>query len=73
MDSRRAAKKKGRQPGGRRPFRAEGRSAGQSSSSAGTLPPLDAYPKDQRGRIDTMLKGLKLRLPDGSEPAPVKA
>ena len=39
----------------------------------GTLPPLDAYPKDQRGRIDTMLKGLKLRLPDGSEPAPVKA
>jgi penicillin-binding protein 2 len=29
------------------------------------LPSLDAYPKDQRGRIDTMLKELPLRPTDG--------
>jgi penicillin-binding protein 2 len=28
------------------------------------LPSLEAYPKDQRGRIDTMLKELPLRAPD---------
>ena len=39
----------------------------------GTLPPLEAYPADQRGRIETMLKELKLRLPDGSTPVAVKA
>src|SRR5690606_30106664 len=27
------------------------------------LPPLSAYPKEQRGRIETMLKGLPLRDP----------
>jgi penicillin-binding protein 2 len=30
------------------------------------LPSLEAYPKDQRGRIDTMLKELPLRAPDGT-------
>ena len=32
----------------------------------GETPPVEAYPSSQRGRIETMLKGLKLRLPDGS-------
>ena len=31
---------------------------------AGGLPPLEAYPKAQRGRIETMLKELKLRDPE---------
>jgi penicillin-binding protein 2 len=39
----------------------------------GQLPPLAAYPADQRGRIESMLKELNLRLPDGSQPLPVKA
>jgi penicillin-binding protein 2 len=37
------------------------------------IPALTAYPADQRGRIETMLKGLKLRLPDGSNPESSKA
>jgi penicillin-binding protein 2 len=36
----------------------------------GGMPPLDAYPADQRGRIEAMLKELQLRLPDGSSPEP---
>lgn len=38
----------------------------------GTLPPLSAYPADQRGRMETLLNALQLRLPDGSQPAPSK-
>ncbi|KAF0174421.1 MAG: penicillin-binding protein 2 [Rhodobacteraceae bacterium] len=38
----------------------------------GTLPPLTAYPADQRGRMETLLNALQLRLPDGSQPAPSK-
>ena len=39
----------------------------------GALPVLDDYPENQRTRIETMLKGLKLRLPDGSQPAATRA
>ncbi len=34
----------------------------------GTVPPLEAYPADQRGRMETLLKELHLRLPDGRLP-----
>jgi penicillin-binding protein 2 len=37
-------------------------------ASFGTLPPLEAYPADQRGRMETLLKELHLRLPDGRLP-----
>jgi penicillin-binding protein 2 len=37
------------------------------------LPALTAYPADQRGRMDTLLKALQLRLPDGSRPVSTKA
>jgi penicillin-binding protein 2 len=37
----------------------------------GKLPPLDAYPSSQRGRIETMLKELPLRDPVTGQP-PVK-
>ncbi|HCY99041.1 MAG: penicillin-binding protein 2 [Rhodobacterales bacterium RIFCSPHIGHO2_02_FULL_62_130] len=37
------------------------------------IPALTAYPADQRGRIETMLKSLKLRLPDGTNPESSKA
>lgn len=40
---------------------------------AGSTPPLTAYPEDQRGRIDTMLKSLTLRLADGTQPPSTKA
>ncbi len=38
----------------------------------GGIPPLSAYPASQRGRMETLLNELKLRLPDGSTPAPSK-
>ena len=39
----------------------------------GALPdPMD-YPESQRARIDTMLKELRLRRPDGSQPPEIKA
>jgi penicillin-binding protein 2 len=38
----------------------------------GDIPPIEAYPSAQRGRMETLLKNLKLRLPDGSNPAPSK-
>jgi penicillin-binding protein 2 len=38
----------------------------------GDIPPIEAYPAAQRGRMETLLKNLKLRLPDGSNPAPSK-
>lgn len=34
----------------------------------GAVPPLDAYPADQRGRIDSLLSGLRLRGDDGTYP-----
>jgi len=37
------------------------------------IPALTAYPADQRGRMETLLTALQLRLPDGSRPAPSKA
>jgi penicillin-binding protein 2 len=37
------------------------------------MPALTAYPADQRGRIETMLNSLKLRLPDGTAPESSKA
>ena len=39
----------------------------------GTLPNPQDYPDNQRARIDTMIKELKLRLPDGSQPAETRA
>ena len=39
----------------------------------GAMPELADYPADQRGRIDSMLKALKLRNPDGTEPEESKA
>ena len=39
----------------------------------GDMPPLSAYPADQRGRMETLLNDLKLRLPDGTSPASSKA
>lgn len=38
----------------------------------GDIPPLSAYPAAQRGRMESLLKSLKLRQPDGSAPAPSK-
>ena len=35
----------------------------------GTLPDPKDYPANQKGRIESMLQGLKLRLPDGTQPA----
>lgn len=32
----------------------------------GDIPALSAYPSDQRGRMETLLRELKLRLPDGT-------
>ena len=40
---------------------------------SGGTPALTAYPADQRGRMETLLSALQLRLPDGSRPAPIKA
>ena len=37
------------------------------------IPALTAYPADQRGRMETLLTALQLRLPDGSRPTPSKA
>ncbi len=37
------------------------------------LPPLEAYPKDQRGRIETMLNELPLRPPQPPEPSASRA
>ncbi len=37
------------------------------------LPALTAYPADQRGRMETLLNALQLRLPDGSRPVTTKA
>ncbi|OYU38249.1 MAG: penicillin-binding protein 2 [Pseudorhodobacter sp. PARRP1] len=34
----------------------------------GGIPPLDAYPADQRGTIESRMNDLRLRLPDGSQP-----
>jgi penicillin-binding protein 2 len=43
------------------------------SAMVGGIPPLSAYPADQRPRIETMLNALQLRLPSGARPAPIKA
>jgi penicillin-binding protein 2 len=40
---------------------------------AGDIPPLTAYPSDQRGRIETMLKELPLRPADDGRPTPSRA
>ncbi len=40
---------------------------------SGGTPALTSYPADQRGRMETLLNALQLRLPDGSRPAPIKA
>lgn len=40
---------------------------------SGGIPPLAAYPENQRSRIDTMLKELRLRAPDGTQPKATKA
>jgi penicillin-binding protein 2 len=37
------------------------------------LPSLSAYPTSQRGRIETMLKELKLRLPEDGAPSSSRA
>jgi penicillin-binding protein 2 len=34
----------------------------------GDIPPLTAYPADQRGRMESLLKDLHLRRPDGTMP-----
>jgi len=39
----------------------------------GDVPPLTAYPTNQRGRMETLLNDLQLRRPDGSGPASTKA
>jgi penicillin-binding protein 2 len=39
----------------------------------GEMPPLSSYPEEQRGRIETDLKNLKLRQPDGSAPGASRA
>ena len=39
----------------------------------GVMPDPKDYPANQKGRIDTMLKELKLRQPDGSQPAETRA
>ncbi len=39
----------------------------------GSVPDPKDYPANQRGRIDTMLKELKLRSPDGSQPTDTRA
>ncbi len=39
----------------------------------GTLPDPNDYPANQRARIDTMLKELRLRNPDGTQPPDIKA
>ena len=39
----------------------------------GKLPDPADYPANQKARIESMLKGLKLRLPDGSQPAETRA
>jgi penicillin-binding protein 2 len=39
----------------------------------GGIPPLEAYPADQRSRIDSMLQDLNLRDADGTAPQPTKA
>ncbi|WP_054007280.1 penicillin-binding protein 2 [Cypionkella psychrotolerans] len=38
----------------------------------GGIPPLTAYPADQRGTIESRMNDLRLRLPDGSQPAASK-
>lgn len=38
----------------------------------GEMPPLDAYPSDQRGRIETLLNGLQLREPAVAQATPSK-
>ena len=39
----------------------------------GETPPVEAYPSSQRGRIETDLKNLKLRQPDGTTPGASRA
>ena len=39
---------------------------------SGGMPALASYPADQRGRMETLLKALQLRLPDGSQPTASK-
>jgi len=39
----------------------------------GAVPPLTAYPTNQRGRMETLLNELQLRLPDGTQPAKSRA
>ncbi len=40
---------------------------------SGGTPALTSYPADQRGRMETLLNALQLRLPDGSRPVASKA
>jgi penicillin-binding protein 2 len=39
----------------------------------GEMPPLSAYPADQRGRMESLLKDLRLRAADGTYPDKPKA
>lgn len=39
----------------------------------GDVPPLTAYPANQRGRMESTLDALQLRLPDGSQPSRSRA
>ncbi len=39
----------------------------------GGVPPLSAYPANQRGRMESTLDALQLRLPDGSQPSRSRA
>ena len=39
----------------------------------GALPDPKDYPANQKSRIESMLEGLKLRLPDGTQPADTRA
>ena len=39
---------------------------------SGGMPALTSYPADQRGRMETLLKALQLRLPDGTQPTASK-
>jgi len=39
----------------------------------GAVPPLTAYPANQRGRMESLLKDLQLRMPDGTQSARSRA
>jgi penicillin-binding protein 2 len=39
----------------------------------GAVPPITAYPADQRGRMESLLRELPLRSPEGDAPDPSRA